>query len=413
MVCCGSDGNRTTSELKEVFKGLGWVEKLLPLWILLAMILGTLLSVYVPSSHEAFKGASWHGVSAPLVVGLVIMMVPPLCKVEWENFIPYLRQPHIWKQIVISLVLNWIFAPFFMLGVAWATLPDLPEYRTGVIMTGLARCIAMVLIWNTIAKGDNTLCATLVVINSALQLVLYAPLQVLFCHVISGDSSSSLEYELVAQTVGIYLGIPLAIGLLIRLVGIVGFGKKTYNERILPVIGPWALIALLYTVIVIFIMQGYLMIRHIGNVFRTFVPLTLYFTFCWFGSVYLVRMINSHKFWRKPRTTSNDDSETGGATAEPLLCGCEKDMEARPKAWKKHCSADYNMTMTQAFTAASNNFELSIAVAVALYGPDSKQALAATVGPLIEVPVLLALSYLALYFRRKFLWTGLDDENNQ
>lgn len=391
--------NTRFRELKAVVSGIGWVERLLPLWILLAMVLGTLLSVYAPNSHEAFKGASWHGVSAPLVVGLVIMMVPPLCKVEWENFPNYICKRHIWKQIIISLVLNWIIAPFLMLGLAWATLPDLPEYRTGVIMTGLARCIAMVLVWNTISKGDNTLCATLVVINSLLQLVLYPPLQVLFCHVISNDEVASMEYSIVAQTVGIYLGIPLGAGLVIRCLGLMTIGKDKYANVVLPLIAPWSLIALLYTVIVIFIMQGYLMIKHIGDVFRTFVPYILYFALCWFGTLFAVRMINNKKYMKKEDAENNTD--------QPLLCGCEKDFESKPNGWKKFCGADYEMTVTQAFTTASNNFELSIAVATALYGPESKQALAATVGPLLEVPLLLALCYLALFFKEKFLWTGI------
>lgn len=289
----------------QIFKELSWTDRLLPLLIILAMIVGILLSVYVPSSRTAFNSSlQLEGVSLPLAIGLIVMMVPPLCKVEWENLHKYAREKKFLHQIGISLFINWIVGPFVMFGLAWLTLFDEDEYRTGIIMIGLARCIAMVLVWNELAQGDNTLCAIIVLINSLLQIVLYAPYQLFFCYVITGTSRDlggagiGVTYPLVARSVAAFLGIPLAVGVVVRLVGLWALGAKRYQTRLIPVVGPWALIGLLYTIIVIFIDKGDDFIKHVGSAIRCFVPLTIYFMVMWFGTFFFMRYITSYLYKR-------------------------------------------------------------------------------------------------------------------
>jgi arsenite transporter len=383
------------------FRDLSWVDRTLPLWILLAMALGILLSVFVPRSRTVFSdGSSFDNVNIPIAVGLIVMMIPPLCKVRWESISDFIHRKNLWKHMVFSLIVNWLISPFVMLALAWATLPDLPEYRIGVIMIGLARCIAMVLIWNQVARADEDLCAFLVVLNSVLQLILYAPYEVLFCQVISHSGSVSVtqEYLVVFRSVAFYLGIPLLAGAGIRLSCLRAFGEEVYVRRILRFISPWALIGLLYTIIVIFIQQGYRIVTDIGPVFRTFVPLSLYFIIMWFGTLFLARYFNNwlNEFDERKKTEK--------------LCGCEKLKEDEPGRWATECGAEYAVTMTQAFTAASNNFELSIAVAIAVYGINSPVVLASTIGPMLEVPILLALSYFALLLRDRWLWRDIGQE---
>mgnify|MGYP002477003155 CR=1 FL=1 len=401
-----------SSDLRRVFDDLSLVDKLLPLWIILAMILGILLSVYVPSSREAFDGAKVVGVSVPLAVGLIVMMIPPLCKVEWENFFSFFNLKKYLRSILISLVINWIICPFLMFGLAWLTLFDLDEYRTGIIMIGLARCIAMVLVWNEISDGDNSLCAVIVLINSLLQIVLYAPYQIFFCYVITGDydkaqgAGAGVTYLLVAQSVAFFLGVPLAVGFLIRLTARFTVGIKTFDSKILPFIGPWALIGLLYTIIVIFIETGNDFIRDIGSGLRCFVPLTVYFMITWFGTFFFLR-------WFLGRIPPRKGGEIAADEETELLCGCEKQIPNVSGRWVTNCSASYTETITQTFTAASNNFELSLAIAISLYGSGSKESIAATFGPLLEVPILLVLCFVAKYFKIKFLWSDVDEEAGQ
>jgi ACR3 family arsenite transporter len=265
----------------------------------------------------------------------------------------------------MSLLLNWIVAPFVMLGLAWATLPDLTTYRQGIIMVGIARCIAMVMIWNQIALGDLETCAIIVIINSIMQIILYAPYCVWFINVISDSDSLTLTYGPTAIAVLIYLGIPLAAGVVTRFSMLSILGRKRFEQSFLPYFGPLSLIGLLYTIIIIFAEQARRILDNLGPTFRTFVPLILYFAIMWVATFVFV--------WRMSRRFGT-------------------------KVW------GYQMAVVQAFTAASNNFELAIAVAVAVFGADSDQALAATIGPLVEVPVLLALSWLALYLGRKLKW---------
>ncbi|VEU22299.1 DEKNAAC103686 [Brettanomyces naardenensis] len=387
------------STLRTVLSQLSWTDKLLPPAIIIAIILGIVISVYAPNSRKAFQGAEVLGVSVPLAIGMIVMIVPPLCRLQLENYRMFLEK-RLRKQLLISLVLNWIVCPFFMLALAWMTLFDLDEYRNGIILIGLGRCIAMVLVWNQIAHGDQNLCAVLVIMNSLLQLVLYAPYKIFFCDILggarnlnpSGQSSISELYSTVASTVGFFLGIPLALGVLIRLTGMGLFGKKVYETRIMRFISPWSTIGLLYTILVIFINKGDSFISGIGTSFRCFVPLVAYFVITWFAVFFGLRMYFG--------TTKERSAEQ-----EPL-CGCEKQLSegVENKVWKKCCSSSYPDITTQSFTAASNNFELSLAVAISLYGADSSQAIAATYGPLLEIPVLLILTIVSRYFEAKFLW---------
>ncbi|KAJ9128217.1 hypothetical protein QFC24_000509 [Naganishia onofrii] len=365
-----------------LLRGLGFLDRFLAFFVLGAMIIGVIIGEFADGVQEAFSGASFRGVSVPIVVGLLVMMWPTLTKVEYEEFPRIFRQREIWKQIGISLFLNWIIGPFVMLGIAYATLPDLPEYRTGVVMVGLARCIAMVNIWNQLAGGDHNYCAILVIINSILQIILYSPLALLFINVIGGYEGTSdaleLSYGDVAIAVLIYLGIPLAAGIVTRYTVILLFGRKFFTKRFLPYFSPLALVGLLYTIIVIFAEQARQILDNIGDVFRVFVPMIVYFAFMWTGTFVGV-------WWWLRRRNSRGETTTS-------------------KGWA------YKMAVVQAFTAGSNNFELSIAVCVAVYGVHSKQALAATIGPLVEVPVLLALTWVSVYLRTKLRW---GDEHMQ
>lgn len=261
-----------------------------------------------------------------------------------------------------------------MLGLAWATLPDLPGYRTGVILVGLARCIAMVMIWNQLAGGDMNYCAILVVINSVLQIILYSPYSLLFVNAIGGQKGLHVSYGSVAKSVLIYLGIPLLLGASTRALVYLIAGRAGL-QKFLRYFGPVALLGLLYTVIIIFASQGKRIIHNIGPVFRVFVPMILYFLITWTFAFFMLWYLG-RKFHR----------------------------EGRPNVF------GYETAVVQAFTAGSNNFELAIAVAVGVYGVNSEQALAATIGPLVEVPVLISLSWVALWLKKYLRWDKDVDE---
>ncbi|GMM29534.1 Arr3 protein [Martiniozyma asiatica (nom. inval.)] len=402
----------------KAFNRLSLIDKILPLAILLAIVAGILISVYVSSSRNAFDGAQVVGVSIPLAVGLIIMMIPPLCKVQWENLHIFFAKKEFIKPILISLIINWILCPFLMFGIAWLTLFDNDEYRTGIIMIGMARCIAMVLIWNEIAGGDNTLCAIIVIVNSLLQIVLYAPYQLFFCYVITGNyqHQTDLSYSIVAKSVAFFLGVPFGIGLLIRLIGFFTLGIEKYNKKIIPFISPWALIGLLYTIIIIFIEKGNDFIQDIGSGFRCFIPLVVYFLITWFGTFFILRKLLGKTPRQKLQGENEGEDDNDDDDETQLLCGCEKELEkSTTSMWAvQNCSASYKQIVTLAFTAASNNFELSLAVAISVYGNGSKEAIAATFGPLVEVPILLLLCFVAKYFQMKLLWSDVeyDDDNN-
>ncbi|KAI1457962.1 arsenical-resistance protein ACR3 [Annulohypoxylon moriforme] len=360
----GYDGNDVpenpaTSPKQSAFKSLGWLDRFLAVWILLAMAIGIILGNFAPETADALQKGQFVGVSVPIAVGLLVMMYPILCKVRYETLHEIFSHRGIWKQIAFSVFMNWIVAPFLMLALAWACLPDKPELRTGLILVGLGRCIAMVLIWTGLAGGDSEYCAILVAVNSILQMVLFAPLAVFFIRVISHESGPlNVSYEVVATSVGTFLGIPLGAAMLSRFTLRTLAGPQWYDKVFIRFVAPWSLIGLLYTILVLFAYQGQQVVHQIVSVLRVAVPLVVYFIVIFFLTL-----------------------------------------------WTTHrCGFGYALGATQSFAAASNNFELAIAVAIATYGPNSDQALASTVGPLIEVPVLLGLVYVVKFIGNRWAW---------
>lgn len=358
-------------------KGLSFLDQFLVLWILVAMGVGIAIGNTVDNAGPALQKGEFVGVSIPIgtfenfrcssalsltqfitAIGLLVMMYPILCKVRYETLHLLLSHKALWIQIGISFVLNWIIAPLFMVGLAWAFLPDRQDLREGLIFVGIARCIAMVLIWTDLAKGDGDYCAVLVAFNSILQIVLFAPLAIFYVQIVSHGGKTSVSYEKVAQSVGVFLGIPLGAAVLTRLLLRLIIGEERYQRRFLRYIGPLSLIGLLYTIIVLFASQGAHVVRQITDVLRVCAPLLVYFLVLFSATVWF----------------------------------CYK------------MGFEYKLSCVQGFTAASNNFELAIAVVVAVYGASSGQALASTVGPLIEVPVLVVLVYVLQWLRKRWQW---------
>jgi len=343
------------------FKGLSFLDRFLVVWIILAMAIGIILANLVPETGPALQRGTFVGVSAPIAVGLLVMMYPILCKVRFETLHLLFKKRELWKQIAISFVLNWIAMPLFMTALAWAFLPDREGLRDGLIFVGVARCIAMVLIWTDLAGGDGDYCAVLVAFNSILQIVLFAPLAVFYVQVVSRKTSSEIDgdiYEKSATSVAVFLGIPLAAAVITR-VGLRSLiGEYRYQHYFIRYIAPFSLIGLLYTIIVLFGSQGLHVVEQITSVLRVCAPLVVYFLVVFTSTAWVM--------WRM-----------GFA---------------------------YKISCVQSFTAASNNFELAIAVVVAVYGAGSQQALAATVGPLIEVPVLVALVYVIKWCKKRWAW---------
>ncbi|TPX62782.1 hypothetical protein SpCBS45565_g06944 [Spizellomyces sp. 'palustris'] len=321
------------------------------------MALGVLLGYFVPSIRTVLNSSTIVDVSLPIAIGLLWMMYPVFCKVKYEKLSKIFQTTGVFRNLASSVLFNWLLAPLMMAALAWATLPDLSTYRTGVLLVGVARCIAMVLIWNELAGGDREWCAVLIALNSILQVVLYGPLAYFYTVIIGKGSSIDIDMWLVTRSVLIFLGIPLLAGFLTRFVLCHlcrGFlGETWYERKFLKWIGPTSLLGLLFTIVVMFALQGRRIIDNINGVLRVAVPLILYF--CIIFALAL------------------------------LACA--------------YLRMPYRTAVTQSFTAASNNFELAIAVAVATFGIDSQEALATVIGPLIEVPVLLGLVYLSLWFR--------------
>ncbi|MCL7475911.1 MAG: ACR3 family arsenite efflux transporter [Methanosarcinales archaeon] len=332
---------------------LSFVSRYLTLWILLAMGGGIMLGTVYPDIADILDTYRIEQVSLPLAIGLIWMMYPPLAGVKYEELHKMREQK---KALGVSIIQNWVIGPVLMFSLAWIFLPDLPHYRIGLIIIGLARCIAMVLVWNQLASGDNDLAAVLVALNSLFQVALYSVLAYVFVTVLStwiGGASAGAVVDIsiyeVAKAVFIYLGIPFIGGMLTRFILVKRRGKEWYDGEFMRKLGPTALVGLLFTIIVMFSLKGEVIVTLPWHVFRIAVPLLVYFILM-FG----ISFIMSYRL---------------GFT--------------------------YEESTTLAFTAASNNFELAIAVAVAVFGIGSGEAFAAVVGPLIEVPVMLGLVHVA------------------
>jgi len=352
----------TTAERAAVGAGvvgrLSLLDRFLPIWIFLAMALGVVAGYVWPGIADVFDALRIGTVSLPIAIGLLWMMYPVLAQVKYEELG---KVAQAWEQFGVSLVLNWIVGPVIMFVLAWALLPDLPHYRTGLIIVGLARCIAMVLIWNMLAEGDNEYCAALVALNSVFQIVMYSPLAYFYLRVVPGwlgaeGTVVDIGMGDIARSVLIFLGIPLAAGIITRFTMIRRKGEEWYDTVLMPRLGPTALVGLLFTIVVMFSMQGEKILAAPLDVLRVAIPLLVYF-------VLMFAVSFAVSIWRKFR---------------------------------------YELAATQSFTAASNNFELAIAVAVGTFGIASREALATVIGPLIEVPVLIGLVYVALWVRRAF-----------
>ncbi len=337
---------------------LSTLDRFLPVWIVAAMALGLLLGNVVPGLNTALEALKVGEVSLPIAVGLLVMMYPVLAKVRYDQAHRVISDK---KLMVSSLVINWLLAPAFMFVLAWVFLADLPEYRTGLIIVGLARCIAMVMIWNDLACGDRESAAVLVAINSVFQVVAFGALGWFYLQLLPSwlglpTTSADFSFWAITLSVLIFLGIPLLAGFLTRTVGEKVKGRDWYEGTFLPKVGPWALYGLLFTITLLFALQGETITARPLDVARIALPLLVYFVVV-FGA--------------------------------GMLIG-------------KWLDLGYAKTTTLAFTAAGNNFELAIAVAIGTFGVTSGQALAGVVGPLIEVPALVALVYAALWARKRF-----------
>ncbi|WP_406500191.1 ACR3 family arsenite efflux transporter [Streptomyces sp. NBC_00846] len=342
-----------------IVKKLSTLDRYLAVWILLAMAVGLGLGRLIPGMNDALAKIEVGGISLPIALGLLVMMYPVLAKVRYDKLDTVTGDK---KLMVSSLVINWIVGPAVMFALAWIFLPDLPEYRTGLIIVGLARCIAMVIIWNDLACGDREAAAVLVALNSVFQVIAFGLLGWFYLDLLPrwlnlGDGQGlDVSVWHIALNVIIFLGIPLLTGFLTRRIGEQKMGRENYEAKFLPKIGPWALYGLLFTIVILFALQGKTITSQPLDVVRIALPLLVYFAIMFFGA---------------------------------FLLG-------------KALGLAYDRTATLAFTAAGNNFELAIAVAIATFGVTSGQALSGVVGPLIEVPVLIGLVYVALAWRKKF-----------